>query len=373
VEQGHLVPYAEAVKQAVDVPVIGVGRITEPEYANRIIAERRVDLVAVGRAMIADPDWAAKARAGRLADIVPCIACNLGCSDRRNSALGQMHCLTNPFAGFETERRVEPATSRRRVVVVGGGPGGMETAIIAARRGHDVTLIEREPELGGAYRLAHRAPGKALLKTFLDYLVKQLEGSGAQVRLDDEASADSILRDPPDVVVVATGARFVPPAIPASDAVRVVAALDVLREAVRVEGVVAIIGGDYLGLETADLLAEQGCRVTVFGRNPVVGPTFVAGVRKVLLDRLSRAGVIIHAGAEVVELRPGSVVVAGETEATEFSGFDAVVMATGLRGDGHIAAQLLGKVDEVHIIGDAVQPRTALNAVHEGAEVALQL
>lgn len=211
---GVFLELAAAIKKTVRVPVIAVGRLHDPRLAARVIRDGVADMIAIGRQLIADPDWPRKVREGRADEIRPCISCNT-CIDgmREGSSIG---CLVNPSAGRELERG-EPvaAAVSRRIVVVGGGPAGMESARILAARGHQVTLLERDARLGGRLRLAAKAPKfqyvdahEPTILKFVDFLAAELARLKVDVRTGVTATADVVNAIAPDVVIVATGARY---------------------------------------------------------------------------------------------------------------------------------------------------------------------
>ncbi|HUS79753.1 MAG TPA: FAD-dependent oxidoreductase, partial [Armatimonadota bacterium] len=199
---GHLLQYAAGIKQVVSVPVIAVGRIVEPAMADEAIREGKCDFVAIGRASLADPDWPNKAREGRDEQIIRCFACNLGCSDRSYSPEGQVQCTANPWTGREVDWPDWPdgpkPPSRRRVLVIGAGPAGMQAAITAARRGHDVTLWERAGDVGGQWALAAMPPGKSELASMIRWMLGEMDRAGVKLVLDREATADDVLDFDPD-------------------------------------------------------------------------------------------------------------------------------------------------------------------------------
>ncbi|HIE03468.1 MAG TPA: FAD-dependent oxidoreductase [Candidatus Latescibacteria bacterium] len=366
--QGHLLPYAKAIRDVVSVPVIAVGSISDPDAAEGALREGCADLVALGRALLADPEWPRKADEGR--PHRPCILGNRGCSDRRGAPEGEMRCLVRPETGREWKGPLRRAEVRRRVVVVGGGPGGMEAALVAARRGHEVVLLERRELLGGTFRVAARPPCKDRILKFLEYLEREVRDVGVDLRLGVEATSESVLELSPDAVVVATGAKYVLPDLPGVE--NTVMAVEILEGKVEPEGRLMVVGGEVTGLETADFLSEQGFEVTVVDRKGNLGEDLTGHCRYFLLRRLEEKGVELRPGTEVLGFIPGGVVVRSEGMELRLSGFGTVAVAFGLVPEDGLARELGGRVP-LWVVGDAREPRSALEAIHEGYEVGMEV
>ena len=196
-----------AVKAAnPDIPVFGVGAALSVEQAEGVVRDGIADMVALTRAQIADPDLAVKLREGRQSSITHCIRLNQGCLGRGSRGL-PMSCTVNPLAGRELDRPPRPAAVRpQRWLVVGGGPAGVRAAVELAADGHAVTLLEREPELGGQLRLARAVPGRESIDLLVADLIRDLVAAGVDVRLGVDGTADLVAEAAPDGVVIATGA-----------------------------------------------------------------------------------------------------------------------------------------------------------------------
>ncbi len=365
-----------AVKDVVDVPVLVVGRINDPRVAEDILDRGEADMVVMGRALLADPEFSRKAAAGRFEDIAPCIGCGLGCVAGRTAG-NDLTCVINPALGREREMPITPAESPRRVMVVGGGPAGLEAARVAALRGHAVTLHEREAKPGGQLNLAAAPPFKQEICKIPKYLVTQALKAGVTLRLGHEVTPETVAQEAPDVVVIATGVEPCIPEIPGINEAAVVWSHDVLADKADIlPGRVLVIGGGMVGCETAEYLADRG-------DNPIIGSTRVTIVemlehaaqdvapqnRKLLMERLRAHGVEILTSTRVKRfLKDGVVVERGGDEET-IRGVDRIILSTGVKPHDPLSGKLRDPVPEVHLIGDAREARSALQAIAEGAEV----
>ena len=365
---GALLPLAREVKRDTSLPVIAVGRITAG-LAERALEEGWADFMASGRALLADPEYVAKLAQGGSGDITPCIACHR-CVDAvvfRNRAIT---CTVNAALGREGEYRITPATRPKRVLVVGGGPAGMEAARVAALRGHQVTLYEKGSKLGGQLNLAIVPPAKReRLEPFAHYLTTQIEKLNIEIRLGKEVTAALVEQLKPDAVVLACGVNDFVPEIPGIDRANVVGYQDVLSGKAAVGSKVAVIGGELVGCETADFLAERGRQVTMMRRGRRMATKVILMALPSLLSRLRSNGVTMLTEVSYEQINDRGVVLTtreGERRTIEA---DTVVLAAGARPNNELYRALEGKVEELYLIGDAVEPRSILEAVADGARV----
>ena len=355
-------PESRAVRQAASVPVLVVGRIGDPVLADELLSRGDADMVAMGRALLADPDLPNKAAEGRLDDIVPCVGCGVGCVAARERG-SDMTCVVNPACGLEDECAIVPAQEPRKVMVCGGGPAGLEASRVAALRGHHVDLYERSHRLGGQYNLASAAPSKAELSKVIDHYARQIEKAGVQVHLQTAVTADLVREKAPDVVVVATGAR---PAYRDGT----ISAHDVLSgTALAGPSTALVVGGGMTGCDTAELLASRGLKVTLVEMQDEIAAGMFTEARKVLMHLFEEKQVTVLTDATVKELLPDGALVERQGREDEIRGMDTVILATGTEPVNDLAEALRSVVDEVHVIGDASEPRQALDAIAEGAEV----
>ncbi|MBW1644572.1 MAG: FAD-dependent oxidoreductase, partial [Deltaproteobacteria bacterium] len=258
VPPGAYLYLAKGIKEKVNVPVFASNRLGDPDQAERALRSGRCDMICWARPLIADPELPNKIQEGRLDEIVPCIACNQGCFDSIFSGTS-VCCVLNPRAGRENDFTIEPATSKKKIMVAGGGPAGMEFAITAAKRGHDVTLYEKENDLGGQLNLAKSPPGKGEFQNFIDSMKNRMSRWGAKVKLGKNVTPELIKKNSPDVLVIASGAKPITLDIPGKDMPHVFNAWDVLLENVPNIGKnVVIIGGNATGCETAHFISAMG-------------------------------------------------------------------------------------------------------------------
>jgi 2,4-dienoyl-CoA reductase (NADPH2) len=366
VPRGHLLPYAARMKRELGIPVIAVGRLDEPDLAERVIAEGSADLVLIGRGLLADPDWPRKVQEGRLDDVRPCIACN-ACVDL--VALGlEMRCAVNAELGHELTWEVVPAVRARRVMVIGSGPAGMEAARIARLRGHHVSIWERDGQLGGKLDVASRAPSKSDVLRFRDYQVHKLGELGVDVHLGVDVSAELVEQEAPDVVLVATGAEPLFPPILGIDGPAVVDAQDILNRTLAVlpGAKVVIVGGSATGCETAEFLVHEGIDVTIIEMQRSIGHGIEQITRRHLVRELRKRGVTILVNSKVTAIGADRVVYETADGATTEVPSDHVALAVGWRPRGErLSLQLAGR--ELVVLGDAESPADFVAAVAAGA------
>jgi len=366
---GLLAEYCDEVKRSVSVPVIAVGRINDPYIADTLIATGRADMVAVGRQSIADAHFPNKILGGKLDEISPCIACNQGCLGEIFTG-NEATCVVSPFAARAIEswpfKRVEKA---KKVMVVGGGPGGLLCSWVLAMRGHDVSLLEKENEVGGQYLIASYPNGKGDLAKPIRYYRVMCKKHGVKIRLNTEVTEDLIRAEKPDVVVLATGGVPLIPEIKGIDTSKFVMANDVLMSKVPVGDKVLIAGGGLIGAETADFLGHYEKKVTVIEMKDTIASDVNMVVRVSLMQRLKEYDTVLMPNTEIVELFDDGAVIKQDGKESALRGFDTVVLALGTEAYNPLEDKVKGLVSEVYVIGDAKVAGKILKATETAAEV----
>ncbi len=370
--EANLLPMSARIKKSVSLPVIVAGRIRTPAVARKALVAGQTDLIGLGRPFLADPDWVRKAQAGEEESILLCAACHQGCLAELRKGHGTS-CVFNPLTGQEATVMLTPVAKPRNVMVVGGGPAGLETAVIAAERRHRVTLYEKESQLGGQLNLAARPPDKQGFLDFIRYLGLKARKAGVEIHLNTEVTPAMVAEARPAVVVVATGGIPLSIAFPGLDETRWLLASELLDGSHDVETPPAlVIGGGLVGLETADFLAAQGKQVTLVELLDEVGEDMDPLARTMILKRLVQHGVVIYTGTRVVRLTRTAAIAQHDAQEIELP-FGTVVMAVGVRSNRTLADALADRDWEIHVIGDAAEPRRAMEAIREGFDVGRML
>lgn len=359
------------IKQAVNIPVITVGRYTEPQFAEIMVNQGKADLVAFGRQSIADPELPNKSKEGKLELMTPCIACLQGCVP--NMFQGKpLTCLSNPLVGREDE--LKPAKKIKNILVVGGGVGGMEAAWVAATRGHKVTLIEKTNTLGGQMRLAAYPPGKGDLTNLVRNLIAKCELYGVEIKLNTEVTIDLIKEINPDSAIIATGAIPLVLTIPGINDTGIIHAVNLLEGKESCGKKVLVVGGGLVGAETAAFLGEQEHDVTVIEMRDAVAADVAAEHRKYLMKDFDEYKIKTITGAKVSQfVEDGVNYTLEDGSEHEAYGFDSVVLAMGSRNYDPLSENVKEIVKDTFVIGDAVKARRALNATVEALDVALSI
>ncbi len=369
---GSLLHLAKAMKKAVTIPVIAVGKINTPELAEKAIREGEADFVAMARALIADPNLPEKARKGIVKDICGCLYDLEDCYDKGIPGIGRA-CAVNPFSGQEYRLKITPAGKKKRVVVVGGGPAGMQSALIVSQRGHKAILFEREGSLGGQLRLAWKAPFKDEVGEILRYLEHSLGKTSIKIIFGTTATEKEVLSQEPDVVIIALGSKPILPNIPGADLPFVFDVRAVYEKPLELGLNVIIVGAGDIGCETADLLSEQARNVTIVELLDEPLKRMNDLPKAELLGRLKKKWVQILTSMEVMAIEKGHVIVASKDGIKKKLTADSVIFSVGSGRVDFLYGALKDSVKEVYVVGDAKEPGNLGAALRSATEVGLQI
>ncbi len=374
---GYVAQKAKAIRDAVALPVFVAGRINQPQDAERILASGMADKCVMTRAKIADEHMPNKAAAGRYDSIRACIGCNQGC-------IGHFHqgysitCIQNPRSGRETKMLAPTLASQRRsILVAGGGPAGLKAAVIAAQRGHAVTLCEASAKLGGQANLAAQLPGRAEFGGLISNLEQELGQTDVEIRRNTFVTKERIAQLAPDAVIIATGSTAYWPAIEGLDDAHVVGVHQVLTGQANPGGRVLVADWrcDWVGIGIAEKMALEGRYVRLAVNGMQAGHELQPYQRDHLIGKLHKAGVEVIPYARLFGVDADSVylmhTITGDAIVCE--DVETVILAYGSASNTALEEDLLETEIPIYLAGDCLSPRTAEEAVLEGMRAALAI
>ena len=372
--EGCLLPLASRIKACVSIPVISAGRINDIGMAESAVSAGDCDFVHMGRAFHADPEILSKTLGGRVDEVIGCVACNKCCAElfvNRPSV-----CSVNVHAGRERFAALAPAATPRRVMVVGGGMAGMEAAQIAARRGHRVTLYEKTDRLGGWVNVLSATRHRQSWKRAIEDRARLCDRAGVKIMTGKAVNAEGVRREHPEVLVVATGTKpFLPTYVPGIDQELVASYDDIIRSRVEPGARAIVVGGQHLGLITAEFMAERGSLVTVVEATGALAGDLEFMAQKMLLARVEASNEItVRLDSNIEKINADNVILQSGGKLETLEDVDQVIFAL----EREMERQLIEEVSaglledlgiELHAIGDCVWPREPYDAVLEGNSV----
>lgn len=400
VPEGCYTYLAENVKNNVSIPVFASNRINNPELAEQVLMARKADAICMGRSLISDPYLPMKAKKGELRDIMTCVGCNQGCFDAIFKMM-PISCLRNARAANEAKTELKPLKEKKKIMIIGSGPGGLEAARVAAMRGHEIHVFEKDDKIGGLLNIIWIPPGRNEFKRMIDNYLYWIQKYGIHLHLDTEVSINTVKEFNPDAVFLATGSNPITPPIPGIDRENVFWANDVFNGDAPVGNNNVIIGGGATGIELAIYLAKFGAlsleafdfltlykaletdialkmlhggrnKVTVLEQLPKLGTALGKTTKWVLLDKCDALGVKSHTSVRVKEIGENFVSYLDAADKEQMiNDVDMVYYATGVEPNDALFNEInqLGNI-KVQKIGDARKPETVLEAVHRAYKVA---
>lgn len=374
-ERQQNVPNAAKVKAALDIPVSVVGNIFTLAEAEEIIASGKADMVGMCRSLMADPELIRNAIRGEDEKTRPCLRCMDSCGQIFYGY--PVRCAVNPVVGREFKyKNIQPAMIKKKVMVIGGGPAGMQATQTLVKRGHDVTLYEKNNSLGGLLLDASAVSFKELMRDYRDWDIRTTMKCGATIKLNTTVTLELVEQEKADAVIVATGSGYIKPNIPGIDGEKVKMLSDVEHKRVPTGQKVTICGGGLSGIECAVSLARMGKEVTVVDMLPVEKfcESMFSITRKALFDEVEAGGVRLIGSHKIIEFTPEGVKVENSDGIHEIIAADTVVIALGLKSENRLAAEILSFMPlGTYVIGDADSVDTLRKANKTGFDIAMEI
>ncbi len=353
----------EKIRKLTHLPLIAAGRMGDPDKIEKVL-DMGYEGISLGRSLVADPQFVEKLESGRKDEILFCGRCLQGCLVKVKAGEG-IDCIANPLVGKEP---LKEADTKKKVVIIGGGPAGMESAILLSDRGHDVVLYEKEERLGGQANLAPLASGKSSMERLLDYMRKMTEKK-AKVVKGKEATPETVEKEKPDVIIVATGAAPNVPPIPGLSDYPHQTGHDYFRTGSVKGDRIMILGGGMIGMEAAEQLLEMGKEVMVVEMLPDVARDMEPITKKILFSKIE-GKVKILVNTKVKEFTKDGVIAIQDNKEINLGNFDDVILTVGTHPVNDLYEQVKDLAKEVYVIGDAKRPGQIYHATHQAYEIA---
>lgn len=367
VPEGWRAYFVKAVKDAVSIPVIAVGVIRTPEFAEKLLEDGVQDFIGLGRPLLADPEWAKKAKEGRSEDIQRCIGC-LACFQTlvdNAFVFYPTECALNPRCCREIEYKNIPKDGKgRRIVVIGAGPSGLTAARELAARDFDVVVLEKEACSGGQLNAANKPPHKEKMNWAIQDLTHRAEQAGAKILYDQEVTEQTLKDYAPYAIVVATGGKpGVPKSIPGADKATVMTGAEAMMKEMKLTGKdIVVVGTGLTGMETAEYFMDQDNRITMVEMQDKIGPGIYTLLYYDLYPKLADGGVLFMTSSKLTEVGDGDVTVETQYGAKVHPKADYVFFATGVRSQNELVDVAKKVCSNVYAVGDAQQVGTILGA-----------
>ena len=369
-QEGFLLEDAEKIRRSLRIPVISGGRITEPLMAEQALVDGRCDIISVTRAMLADPFWLRKTASGETQSIRRCIGCTRCINDREH---GGLICNVNPFERREDELAIVPTDAPKSICIIGAGVAGLQAASVAAQRGHRVTVVEKEAMPGGMVSQAGVPPLKWEILNVVTALAYDAKRYGAKLFYNTTATPEWIKAQGFDHVIVATGAKPVVPPIPNDGSLEPFTAVSVLSGENWVGQRIALIGGGWIGCETAEFLTKYHRDITIFEMLDGIGSDMYPAMREKMLRSLELGKVHVMTGCRVASFQDGCVHYVRDGQEQVAGPFDSLVFSAGMKADHTLEQQLREAGVEPIVIGNAFKADRIHEALTSAVEAVIHL